>query len=194
MTLETVVSPAVPVFTFDDVNAQLSLEEGEIEDQALIEGYILAATARVQNYLRRRLITQDVQLLLDGSVFDHGCEVGLQLAPLLSVEQVEYLDRADEWQTMDVDTYQLVRSVSPAVLLPAPGTWWPTTSLNADAVRITIRVGYGPSPDAVPDDIKQALRFMIAHMYRYREATTDGEIDDGLMSVKAFLDPYRVWV
>jgi uncharacterized phiE125 gp8 family phage protein len=56
-------------------------------------------------------------------------------------------------------------------------------------------VGYGDTHNQVPEAIRQAISLLVAYWYEQRHAVNLGEhpISEAPYSVKALLEPYRVW-
>lgn len=194
MTFQTVTPPAAEILAFDDVHQQLSKEADETYDQALIESLIASARDRAETYTRRRFITQTVRLTRDGFGRGFSCPIGLPIAPIASVDKVDYLDGAGDWQTVAASDYRLITSCEPYELVPAYGKSWPVPRIERANVRIDLVVGYGADHSFVPPTILQAIRFMVAHMYRYREDRAPGGDTSSLFGTEGMLDPHRIWI
>ena len=179
---------------FADVHELLSREADETFDQALIESLIASARDRAETYLRRYLITQTVRLTRDGFGRGFARAINLPVAPIASVAKVEYLDGAGAWQSVADTDYRLITSCVPNEVMPAFGKSWPVTRNERANVRIELVVGYGDDHSSVPPSILQAIRFMVAHMYRYREDRAPGGDTSNLFGTEGMLDPYRIWI
>ncbi|NDV11668.1 head-tail connector protein [Crenobacter caeni] len=55
-----------------------------------------------------------------------------------------------------------------------PRNGWPPVDREPGAIEISYLAGFGASPDAVPDDLRQWLRFRVATLYAYREEISSG--------------------
>jgi uncharacterized phiE125 gp8 family phage protein len=67
-------------------------------------------------------------------------------------------------------------------------TAWPTSSLfNVNPITITFTAGYGSTPSAVPEPIRNAIISLVGQYYENRE----GQADEGL--ILNALGEYRVW-
>lgn len=193
MTLTTISDPAAEPLDAAGAKAQMRVEHSADDD--LIEALIAAGRGMVENYLRRRLITQTVRLTLDG--FGDGvCEATpLPVAPIQSVDQVQYLDADGVWQTVASSGYRLRDSVVPHELLPAYGSTWPTPRPDFATVRIDLVVGYGATGADLPPPVLQAVKLVVAHFYQHREAVTpNGSAAELPLGVQALLAPYRLWI
>jgi len=79
---------------------------------------------------------------------------------------------------------------------PAYGKTWPAIRSGLyDAVKVEFTAGYGAASD-VPEDLKHAVLFMIAHLYEMREPVVAGNIDIKTVpfAVDALMDMYRVYL
>jgi len=188
--LSTITPPAAPLLTPDDaaLRQHLRLEAGETDADTLLAELIAAATARAEAYTRRRLLTQTVRLTLDGFGIGGLEATPLPVAPIQSVDQVQYKDNAGAWQTVQAADYRLVDSVEPHELWPAFGRTWPVPEREPAVVRIDLVVGYGAAASDVPPDIVQAVRMMVAHLDQNREAA------DTPFGVETLLGPHRIWI
>ena len=96
------------------------------------------------------------------------------MPPLQSVTWVQYATEAKELLMLDADAYRVVTSREPGVVLLAPGRSWPAEALDVGLpVAVQFVCGYG-APQAVPDGIKQAIRWLTGHMHENREAVVMG--------------------
>lgn len=187
-----ITPPATAVFTTAEAKAFLR-EDGTAED-TLVARLVASATARAETYLRRRLITQTVQLRRD--CFP-GASAGivLPIAPVASISKVDYTDGAGATQTLASSKYRLVTSRLPAELHPTYGNTWPVTRNEPDAVAIDLVVGYGAAGSDVPADILAAIRLDVAHMFEHREAVVIGAAAAQLpLGVRSLLDPHILWI
>lgn len=191
----TIVTPAAaePITAADTVlRTHLYLSEQDTAENALLDAFIASARDLVEVYLRRRLITQTVRVTLDRFGCGGSSEVRLPIAPIQSVDQVQYLDDAGDWQTVDPAKYRLIASDEPNVLAPEYGMIWPVTRLDRAVVRIDLVVGYGDAGVKVPPRILQALRLQVAHMFHHR-GDTEGT-DDLCEMARNMLRPSILWL
>lgn len=183
-----VTPPAAEPVTLAEAKAHCRVDYSD--DDSLIESLISAARLWVEAYTRRRLITQTVQVRRGGL----GGGVLLPVAPVQSVTSIEYLDTANVLQTLAADQYRLDLSVQPTRIVPAYLVTWPTVLCDVDTVRVTLVVGYGDASD-VPQDIRTAIKMMVAHWYEHREAVVTGATTADLpMAVGALLIRHVLWI
>lgn len=75
---------------------------------------------------------------------------------------------------------------SPAVLVP--GADWPAVTGEGYPVVITYTAGY----ETVPADLALAVKLLVAHWYKYREAVTDGAPSEVPLGLESILSRYRI--
>lgn len=114
----------------------------------------------------------------------------LERRPVRSVLSVQYLDSGGALQELDPAAWTLILRNGVPVVSPAATYSWPMTYYGADdAVIITAEVGYASNAD-VPDDLKNIVMAIVAHLYDNRDGMTpefSRRLDD-------MLQPYRLWL
>lgn len=158
-------------------------------DNGVIAGYILTAREYVETATKRAIAQQQWLLTVDEfpgrQVDDYRPPTWrygifrLPFAPLISVDQVAYIDpgvsgaQPFALTIMTPDEYQVDTYNEPGRLAPAPFKVWPATNpLAFQAVQITFTAGWATAA-LVPARIKQAIKLLAAHLYEHREATTE---------------------
>jgi hypothetical protein len=187
-------------------------------DDSLISDLISAATRFAENYTRRTFASREFRLTLpafprryavsyyapqDGDVwptrFGNPSQsytwpeaILLPVGPVETVSQIIYM--AEDTAGAPVATvlppalYEEALSSDPAFIVPAYGETWPDTIRAPEAVVVDFFAGGVP----VPDDVKAAIKIMIAHFYEYREPIVIGTIVATVpYSVRALLAPHR---
>jgi uncharacterized phiE125 gp8 family phage protein len=134
------------------------------EEDALIQGYIDAATEVVQHRVGRVLMVQQWSQSLD--CFP-AYEIILPIGPVTEVTAIRYVDGDGETVTLAIDAYTVDTDSVEARIRPVDG--WPVTSSIMNAVTLEWSAG-GDCPPAS----KQAIRFLVGHYYANREAVTTG--------------------
>ncbi len=130
---------------------------------ALIEGLIRDARARVEGMTQRPLITQTLQM--DYSRFSDTLHLGR--APIQDVVSVSYLDLAGERQTLATTEYQLLLGATDPTLIPISA--WPNHLQRHESVQVTVTAGYGDDPEDVPGDLRRAILLLIGHWHENAE-------------------------
>lgn len=119
----------------------------------------------------------------------------LPVWPAISVQAIEYLDEAGDWQAVNAANYRLAPGSYPSrVSLSAAGSW-PASPGLTDGVRVTLRCGHasagGSDPGAnIPADMRHALKLIVGHWYRNREEATDRAMSEIPLGASAVLNKY----
>ena len=161
--------PNEPVISITDAKEHLRVVH-DAED-ILIQWIVDAATEHCETFQGRAYVTQEFQLTLPR--FPHGRALRLPRPPLQGVEQIEYLDRNGDTQTLDSSAYRSVTTTEPGMVILNDGESWPQVGQAPDAVRVTFTAGYG-GPEDVPHALQSAVLLYAGHLYENRETATVG--------------------
>lgn len=184
--------------TTADMEAFLTLAPGQ--DTDLLQAFIEASYDAIRQYLRRSIVTETLELRMDGFPgYDDKREIGLgsgvhtvsipwisngdaravdlPFGPVQSVTSITTYGRDNAGAVFDSANYQVDRS---RVYLNENATW-PTDLRNRDAVAIRYVSGESTPPKAIIQAIKQH----VAAMYECREGC------EMPAACKAILAPYR---
>lgn len=183
------VEPTVEPLSLEE--AQAHLRQTDPAHTAEIQALLAAARARAEGYCERAFLTQTWVSYFDG--FGSG-ELLLPRPTLISVTEVAYLaDESDTWTVVASTVYEADVVSKPGLLRLKPSQSWPTAYSRPRSVRVTTTNGYGATAATVPDTIRHAVRLLLGHYDRHREAVLSGtisaEISEG---VKALLDHERI--
>ena len=165
-----VTPPAAYPVTLAEAKANCRID-GTDED-TLVNGLIAAATAHVESRTGRSIIERVYDVTFDA----FADEMILPVGPVLSVDEVAYLDTTNATQTLASSAYQVDNTNSPHRIIREPGASWPAASQRKNAVTVTVTVGY----DTVPPELKQAILLLVGDWYRNRESTVVGTISSEL--------------
>lgn len=186
MALKLITPPAEEPVTL--TQAREHLRATSTEEDAKILALIMAAREHVEDYTRRRLITQTWELVLD----EFPRELELPSPPLQSVTSIKYLDESDVEQTLGTSSYQVDADSEPGRVVLAPNAEWPDLSEKINAVRIRFVCGYGGAA-AVPWAIRAAMLLIIGHLFEQREQVNVGNLVTEMpFGVDRLLAPYRM--
>ena len=181
-----VTTPPQPFVSLAEAKAHLSVELSDTHEDALITALIAAACAHIdgpEGWLGRSIGQQTLELRRCGfpTWFD------LPYPLVNAVTSVVYDDADGVEQALDAGSYR----VYGGVIARAPSFSWPATENAQESVRVVYEAGY----EEVPAPIKQAVLLMVGDMFKHRESTQIGAINDVPMSmtVDRLLAPYRVW-
>lgn len=149
------------------------------DDQILLP-MIKAARQRIEGYLRRALITQTVELILDWG----PAWIELPRPPLQSVTSIQCMGLNNELVTADPASYYVVTGARLVGLNPS--SVWPV-HITPAGWRCTFVAGYGDDPSTVPEEIKLAIWNVVAGMYDNR-----GTLDALVGAQQTMLRPFRI--
>lgn len=185
---ELTAPPARPV-SFDVAKQHMRLNGHD--EQAYVELLIDAATKVVESQTRRALIARSFRLHLDR--FPDGREIELPVAPVQSLASVKYTDGLGVLTTWADANYALdQRSLVGRVVL-ADGVSWPTGLLVApNAVEVDFTAGYGTTEASVPQPLRAAILFLVAHWYENREAVNAGSVNEVPKTFDYALGGYKI--
>lgn len=190
----TVTEPPVEPVTLSEVYEWLRLDpEGSPQTHPqdnMLNTLIKAARKKVEVILKRRLVQQIIEAVLDGfptyntGYYDpwmtHPRTLELLYPPLIEVLSVSYYDENNELQALASSGWFVSTDALPPTLNCTSSQVWPSTYRRTDAVRVRYVVGYPPDgspgdgPDLaanVPEGIKQAI--MIEVQLGYDELAVD---------------------
>jgi uncharacterized phiE125 gp8 family phage protein len=211
-------APAAPVATLEEAQVQTRSENAQ--ESALLAGQVATATAMAEAFCRRRFVRQRWRVTLDafpggcaagprgiGGLSWSGMPswydtVALSVArlrraivvpypPLLSVENVTYVDGAGAVQTLDPAAYLVRAAETPGEIALAYGTNWPATRASYDAVAVEFTCGFGDAA-AVPAPIKSAVLMIVATLYDQRGNVAPVQMHEVPQAAQWLLGPYRV--
>ena len=165
------VAPANLV-SLSEMKAHLRVDFADDDD--LIASYLAAAMAMVDGpngVIGKALVAQSWSLTcspLYGLV-----QLNLPLTPVIAVASIDYFDETNELQAWDVGNTSLWGDEDSCCLALAEGVRWPAMCDRPDALTITFSSGFG-EPSAVPANVSQAVKLLVAHWYESREDVASG--------------------
>lgn len=178
MGLTLITPPSTLAVPLADAKAWCKVEHNS--EEALLTSLIRAATGKIEKLTGRGLIEQVWQLTLT----EFADEIELPLAPVISVDAVDYFDTDEVAQTASAALYSLDLTSAPQRLVLDTDAVWPDLGDTLNPVRISFTVGF---EDGVPDDLITALLALVASWHRDRE-TLGGALPPGVWELIA---PYR---
>jgi uncharacterized phiE125 gp8 family phage protein len=191
MALTLVTGPAGEPVSLGEAKGHLRVDISE--DDALIGGLITAARMHVEQHLKRALMTQTWELVLD--CFPSSGGIRLPLPPLASVVSVKYTDVDGVEGTFAASNYLVDTDREPGLVRLKRSSAWPAVELQeVGGVRVRYVAGYG-NAGATPRPIRQAILLLVGSLYENREDTlvAQGVTVMALpFGVKALLMPYRI--
>ena len=198
----TAITPA----TADPVTVDELKEWGRIDsdcDDSLLAGLISSATASVELYLKRALVTQTLKMTLDlpcrrdnwtpgyfempvSALFEPLPEqIELMRAPIQSITSVTTYDLSNNGSVYSSSNYSLIGD---RLVLNSTASW-PSSLRLAGAVEIVYAAGYGEAND-IPQPIRTAILMTAAAMYDSRGSCDQNGLAPGAARL---LTQYRVY-
>lgn len=181
--LQLTTGPQVFAVSLAQLKQQVRLDPDLVDEDLLLEHYLLAASEAVQIETGRALIQTTYTYRL--SEFPTGDEpIALPYPPLASVTSVAYVDGdgdtvtwinvVDDPLTIGVDEtvnyFRVDTASTPGVIYPLQDAVWPATQETRQAVTIVYVAGFA-NADSIPAGLKQMVLLLAADMYVNREAT-----------------------
>ena len=178
-----VVTPPAPLVSLDEAKLHLRVEG--FDEDSLIQGYIVAASAYIDGpfgILRRAVGFQTLEVR--SNVFS-GLD-RLPVGPVLAIEEVKYIDTAGVEQTLGDAVYTLAADR----FCLASNARWPSLRGDASGVRVRYTAGF----EVVPASIQQAVLLLVGQWYEMRSAVTVGQTANEIPhAVRALLAPYKIF-
>lgn len=180
-------APAVEPITRQWLKDHTKIEYTAEDD--LIDSYIKAERIYLEEYTRRKFITQTVVEYAD--TFLYHFPLILELAPVQSITSVEYIAEGDtDYTTLASTVYDSDIRSEPAFIELAESQSWPALADKRNAVRITYIAGYGDEGTDVPEPIRQAIALRAASNFFRRE---DSEVGRYKRTSMKIIEPYCRW-
>lgn len=166
MTLRIINHPSVEPVLLSEIRDQLGITSPDDTHRDLV------MTIRITS--ARRWCEQHTGIAFITQTWTHyadcfGVYINLK-ANLQSVDSVKYIDGDGTLTTLDPSKYtvDLVNSR----IHPSYGNVWPSPRLDPNSVQIQHVSGFGAA-SAVPEEIKDAIKFIVGHWENY-QSTIEG--------------------
>lgn len=186
--LKRVVPPASEPVSLTALKSHLNIEATFTDDDDLLAGMISSAREDAEDFTGRSLVLQQWIYALDyfpiyrlndfapfdaqsgnsltGYRWNHSQIISIPQPPLLSVDQLVFVDVTGAQNTWTAPQYQVDNVSEPGRLAPLVGTVWPVTAPGVlNAVQIHFTSGYA----TVPYRFMQAIKLRAAAYYANRE-------------------------
>jgi len=131
-------------------------------ENATLTGLITAAREYCEQYTRRALAPQTIELYLDYFPY----EIKLPMPPITSVTSITYKDYLGTETTVSASDY-VVDTVKGCINQAYGKTFPSFTPYISNPIKVTYVAGY----IAAPKTVKQAMLLLIGHWYVNRSAT-----------------------
>lgn len=179
--------PATTAISLAEAKAFLRVDSDYDDDDSYITSLIGVATNVVEQFTRRRLITQTYNIYYD----EFSPFMDLQVGNVANVTHVKYYDTDNTLQTLDTSEYDVDIRVKPGRIYQAEDGNFPDTYERANSVEVEFVVGSAASD--VEDAIKQAMYIVIGRYYENRQDVVMGtQVNELPLMVEHLLTPYRL--
>ena len=200
-------APTLKPLGMEDVKRHLNITIGWTEDDEYLDALISVATDKVEQFTRRRLISQTWYAYMDGWPKENY--ITMPFGQLQSVTSVYYTNSAgtqvtsfSDTSTTTTDDYDVDINSDPGRIILEYGDGWPSATLwPMNPIQIEFVCGYGgaaatatASQTAVPTMIKHAMRLIISDLYEVRGTEVEGMPIQKLRTVETLLLPYKLWL
>jgi uncharacterized phiE125 gp8 family phage protein len=169
--------------------AKLHLKVDDTDDDDLIEQLLSAATTFCEKFQNRTYLNRTRYLYLDAFPDEM---ILVPNPPLVSVTSIVYVDTDGTDQTWASSNYEVDNTSEPGRITPAYNVSWPSARSVTNAVTVEYIAGYGAGTADTPDDVKNAIKLLVAHWYDHREAVSDVQMIEAPLGVKSLLWSSRV--
>lgn len=184
MGLVRTVDPVELAVALADARKQCEIGQSDTTHDSHLTRLIRAATADVERYTRRALVTQTWRLSLNDWPCDsthyrryagYSGRILLPRPPLQSVTSITYVNDAGTVETIDPSAYQVAVDASPAYVEPAYGEVWPTVRPETvETIKVTYVAGFGADESEIPEQYKGLVCELVAFRFMNRgDAETD---------------------
>lgn len=221
MALTIITQPTVEPVTRTNMKDFLRVDSSDTSSDTLIDRLVTAARSAVEGFLRRALITQTWDLVLDdidpdaqplrmisdlrrwdgpfssGPILNFGTvqtePIPIPLGKLQSITGVFVTDDSGVETTVDATTYFTNTTTDPGRLILTPGNDWPSHRTYA-GFRVRFVAGYGNADTNVPIAIQTGIMQTVAWWFEHRdEQGAVPEVAKSVLSQYRLLDIRSTW-
>lgn len=177
-------TPTTYPMTLDTARQHLNLST--THDDEYLNTLIDAATHYVEKRTNTRLLTRRIELRMDGfederylesSTYDSRNNIRLPLHPASSTNAsyptVQYVDTSGTTVTLGTSVWRITTN-EPRQITLEHNESWPAVRVQQENVLVTYEAGYGTTQTSVPANVLHALKLLVGHWYRNREAVEVG--------------------
>ncbi|RVL53950.1 head-tail connector protein [Sinorhizobium meliloti] len=165
-----VTPPATRPVSLEEAKVQCRIDVSEAIENAIIEGYIDAATQQLEKILDLALVTQTWE-----QDFATLCrQLRLPKAPVSGTPTVKYYNAQNVEQTFAPANYRVLTDLEGTYLSIPPEVDVPETFARPDAV--TVQFTAGAPADEIPASLKTAILLHVAFLYQFRESSLDASV------------------
>ena len=180
-------APTSTVISLSEAKAFLRIDSDYDDDNTYITSLINVATQVVEEFTRRRLMTQTYKIFYD----EFPPYIDLQVGDVASVSGIKYFDESNTQVTLHSSNYDVDTKVRPGRIYESEDGDFPNTYERPNAVEVEFIVG-GTASD-VPAPIVQAIYIIVGRYYENRQDVVMGtQVNELPLMVDHLLTPYRL--
>jgi uncharacterized phiE125 gp8 family phage protein len=171
-------------------DAKEHLRVDHTDEDEYITRLIDTARRYCEKLVNKAFITQTWDCYFDDFP---GTPFELPLPPVQTVSSIIYTNSNGTATTVQGSTYTVDKVSHPARINLAYSKSWPTATLQTlNAIKIRYITGYGDKAANVPEDYRQAILILVAHLFENREQTTDIKLTNIPFSIYDILGIDRI--
>lgn len=170
MAITLITGPGAEPITTAEAKTQCRVSDSS--EDAYIDALITAARRFFERLTGWQCVNATWELTLDS--FPDVIE--LPRYPLVSVTYIKYYDANNTQLTLSSALYDVDTASVPPRIRPVVGESWPTIYGRLNSVVVRFVAGHGTAGSNVPDEYKQAIKFLVAHWFEHREPVVDGAV------------------
>ena len=179
--------PTSTAISLAEAKVFLRVDSDYDDDDTYITSLIDVGTQVVEEFTRRRLITQTYNIFYD----EFPPYIDLQVGDVASVTHVKYYDTDNSLQTLAASNYDVDTKVRPGRIYQSNTGDFPNTYERPNAIEVEFVVGSAASD--VPAPIVQAMYIVIGRYYENRQDVVMGtQVNELPLMVEHLLTPYRL--
>jgi uncharacterized phiE125 gp8 family phage protein len=180
-------APTSTVISLSEAKAFLRIDSDYDDDNTYITSLINVATQVVEEFTRRRLITQSYYLYYD----EFPPYIDLQIGIIQPFFSIKYYDTDNVQQTLATSEYDVDDKIRPGRIYESKDGSFPDTYERPNSVEVEFVVGTPASE--VPAPIVQAVYIIIGRYYENRQDVVMGtQVNELPLMVEHLLTPYRL--
>lgn len=172
-----VTGSTIEPVTSSEIKAWLRVDSSESADDTVIDSLNTAARLRVESEVRRALIKQTFDQVMQEAPCDEALD--LERSPLVSVSSIKGYTDTDATDTggnvMSSSEYYVDTANEPGRVVALGGATWPIATRSANGFIVRFVAGYSTGTSGVPEQLKTAVKELAAYWYEHRgdEMTDD---------------------
>ena len=181
--LTLVTRPEVEPISHADAKLWLRLDH--TTEDVLVDSLIRMVREQVEEH-GIAVITQTWDFQLDR----FPPVIRIPKTPVQEISSISYIDTNGDTQPLAASKYTVDVRSTPARIVPAFGTSWPSARSEPNAVTVRFVAGYsgGATPAEIPERILQAMRLALTSAYAMR-----ADHDAAQTAVARVLDNYEIY-